>query len=119
MRLPTGAFITPTAAAGADFRPLNPDLPTRPDFVAGQAVSTAVSPDGNTLLVLTSGYNRNNGPDGRGARFTALVLVAALAAQRFVETPAQRWLERRLAAAGRQPPSLDRRPTLTPSLRAR
>jgi len=28
------------------------------EWMAGQAVSTAVSPDGNTLLVLTSGYNR-------------------------------------------------------------
>ncbi|MGZ3443196.1 MAG: hypothetical protein ACXVDD_26930, partial [Polyangia bacterium] len=65
VRLPTGVFITPTAASGADFQPLNPDLPMRPDFVAGQAVTTAVSPDGNTLLVLTSGYNRNAGPDGK------------------------------------------------------
>ncbi|MGA2248747.1 MAG: hypothetical protein ABSH48_27650, partial [Verrucomicrobiota bacterium] len=28
------------------------------EWLAGQAVSTSVSPDGNTLLVLTSGYNR-------------------------------------------------------------
>ena len=65
VRLPTGDFITPTAAAGSAFLPLNPDLPTRPDFIAGQAVTTAVSPDGNTLLILTSGYNRNSAPDGK------------------------------------------------------
>jgi YVTN family beta-propeller protein len=65
VHLPTGVVVTPTAAAGADFKPLNPDLPTRPDFVVGQAETTAVSPDGNTLLVLTSGYNRNAGPDGK------------------------------------------------------
>ncbi|GAC1550227.1 MAG: hypothetical protein NVS2B9_16550 [Myxococcales bacterium] len=29
------------------------------------AVSSELSPDGRTLLVLTSGYNRNNGPDGK------------------------------------------------------
>src|SRR5262245_47401112 len=63
--LPTGAYITPTAAEGAIFQALNPDLPSNPDFVAGQAVTTAVSPDGQTLLILTSGYNRNNAADGR------------------------------------------------------
>ena len=62
--LPTGVRITPEAASGALFQTLNPDLPTNPDFVAGQAVATSVSPDGNTLLILTSGYNRNNGPTG-------------------------------------------------------
>ncbi|MDQ3196230.1 MAG: beta-propeller fold lactonase family protein [Pseudomonadota bacterium] len=63
--IPTGVEITPKAAAGAIFEALNPDLPTRPDFLAGQAVTTAASPDGKTLLILTSGYNRNNGPDGK------------------------------------------------------
>jgi len=62
--LPTGASITPQAAPGATFQSLNPGLPNRPEFVAGQAVTTALSPDGRTLLVLTSGYNRNSGPDG-------------------------------------------------------
>ena len=57
--------ITPTAAPGTEFNPLNPDLPTRPDYLADHAVSTALSPNGETLLVLTSGYNRNNGPTGQ------------------------------------------------------
>jgi len=55
--LPTGMRITPTAAPGARFSTLNPDLPDAPGFTAGQAVTTAVSPDGGTLLILTSGYN--------------------------------------------------------------
>ena len=55
--LPSGMRITPTAAPGARFSALNPDLPGSPDFTAGQAVTTAVSPDGGTLLILTSGYN--------------------------------------------------------------
>ena len=67
--LPTGVRITPEAASDALFQPLNPDLPTNPDFVAGQAVATSVSPDGNTLLILTSGYNRNN--DLTGSRVAA------------------------------------------------
>lgn len=62
--LPTGMTITPTAAPGAIFETLNPNLPNFPDFVAGQAVTTATSPDGNLLLVLTSGYNLMN--DARG-----------------------------------------------------
>jgi len=61
--LPTGVRVTPTAARGARFQTLNPDLPTRPDFVAGQAVTTAIGPDGGTLLILTSGFNRNSGPE--------------------------------------------------------
>ena len=55
--LPTGMRITPTAAPGARFSALNPDLPDAPSFTAGQAVTTAISPDGTTLLILTSGYN--------------------------------------------------------------
>jgi DNA-binding beta-propeller fold protein YncE len=55
--LPTGMRITPTAARGARFSTLNPNLPGAPEFTAGQAVASAVSPDGNTLLILTSGYN--------------------------------------------------------------
>ena len=63
--LPTGALITPLAADGSTAQVLNPQLPTRPDFVAGEAVTTAVSPDGRTMLVLTSGYNRNYGDNGQ------------------------------------------------------
>ncbi len=58
--LPTGMRITPTAARGSTFQPLNPDLPDLPQFTVDHPVSTAVSPDGSTLLILTSGYNRNN-----------------------------------------------------------
>jgi DNA-binding beta-propeller fold protein YncE len=55
--LPNGMFLTPTVAPGAHFAPLNPHLPAYPDYTAGQAVSMAVSPDGKTLLILTSGFN--------------------------------------------------------------
>jgi YVTN family beta-propeller protein len=55
--LPTGQFITPTAAPGSTFNLLNPGLTAFPHFTANGAVKTAVSPDGGTLLVLTSGYN--------------------------------------------------------------
>jgi DNA-binding beta-propeller fold protein YncE len=55
--LPTGMRITPTAAPGAHFYALNPDLRDAPGLTAGHAVTTAISPDGRSLLVLTSGYN--------------------------------------------------------------
>jgi YVTN family beta-propeller protein len=53
----TGQQITPMAPPGARFEPLNPGLTDSPQYLAGQAVTTVVSPDGKTLLVLTSGYN--------------------------------------------------------------
>jgi DNA-binding beta-propeller fold protein YncE len=62
--LPTGQEITPTAAPGSSFNPLVP-IPSAPDFKAGQAVELAASPDGSKLLVLTSGYNRTFGGDGK------------------------------------------------------
>lgn len=61
--LPTGMCITPTAAKGSMFERLNPGLPGLPQFTADHPVTSAISPsdgnDGNTLLILTSGYNRN------------------------------------------------------------
>ncbi len=62
--IPTGQTITPTAAAGAVFQPLNPHVPSAPSYTVGQAETTAVSPDGKTLLILTSGYNLNSDAKG-------------------------------------------------------
>ena len=50
--------ITPLAPAGSQFQQLNPDLPDNPAWLATHAATTAISPDGGTMLVLTSGYNR-------------------------------------------------------------
>lgn len=63
--LPTGMSITPLAGRGAAFHALNPGLPDRPDYTAGWPVTTALSPDGRTLLILTSGYNVVHGADGK------------------------------------------------------
>lgn len=62
--IPTGMTITPTAARGSVFQSLNPDLPSRPDYLADHAVDMATSPDGNTLLILTSGFNRMGNENG-------------------------------------------------------
>ncbi len=64
--LPTGQLLTPRAAPGARFATLNPHLPGAPHFVAGQTISAATSPDGMTLLVLTSGYNIETSSGGKG-----------------------------------------------------
>ena len=63
--VPTGQRITPAATPGAHFERLEPDLPGLPGWAAGQASAVTLSPDGRTLLVLTSGYNRIAGPDGK------------------------------------------------------
>jgi len=58
--IPTGVQITPSAASGSSFQALNPGLSFDPIFTVGQAVTTAISPSGTTLLILTSGYNSQN-----------------------------------------------------------
>jgi DNA-binding beta-propeller fold protein YncE len=55
--LPSGLIITPTAAPKSTYEALNPELPEFPNFIAGGALSTAKSPDGKILLVLTGGHN--------------------------------------------------------------
>jgi YVTN family beta-propeller protein len=55
--LPTGATITPTAAPGSVFGPLTTSLPDFPTYTPDGAETTAISPDGKTLLILTSGFN--------------------------------------------------------------
>ena len=62
-----GQSITPLAIRGSTFQFLDTgvvvtdpiDAQVAPvEWLAGQAASSVVSPDGNTLLVLTTGYNR-------------------------------------------------------------
>ncbi|HVI06227.1 MAG TPA: hypothetical protein VM711_09075, partial [Sphingomicrobium sp.] len=63
--LPTGQAITPLAALGATFSPLVVGIGPYPSYVADGAAAIAVSPDKREMLVLTSGFNRYNGPDGK------------------------------------------------------
>ena len=55
--LPTGDYITPTVLSGAVQQDLNPRLPQYPNFVAGEAVLSQLSPDGTTLAVICAGQN--------------------------------------------------------------
>lgn len=63
--LPTGQHITPTGAPGSVFQALNPHVARFPDYTVGEAESAVVSPDGRTLLVLTSGYNLMKDAQGK------------------------------------------------------
>ena len=63
--IPTGQSITPEAARGAIFQDLDPGHPEAPDMRAGQAAAVAISPDGRTLAILTSGFNFYYGRDGK------------------------------------------------------
>ncbi len=62
--LATGQFVTPTAIEDAVQHYLNPGLPGYPNFIAGEAVRSQLSPDGTTLAVLTAGQNSLYKPDG-------------------------------------------------------
>jgi YVTN family beta-propeller protein len=55
--LATGVWITPDAAPGSHLIELDPHLAVAPAYRAGGAAAIATSPDGATLVVLTSGYN--------------------------------------------------------------
>jgi len=59
-----GQFITPTAIPGAVQQFLNPGLAAYPNFIAGEAVKSQLSPDGMTLAVITAGQNSLIKPDG-------------------------------------------------------
>jgi YVTN family beta-propeller protein len=58
-----GVKITPFVNGG-QFVTLNPGLTDFPNYVAGQAVTSVVSPNQRTLLVLTSGYNQMSNSAG-------------------------------------------------------
>src|SRR5690242_8428999 len=60
----TGQYVTPTAPGGAVQQLLNPGLPAYPNFVAGEAVRSQLSPDGKTLAILCAGQNSLVKPDG-------------------------------------------------------
>src|ERR1700730_9376566 len=64
LRLPTGQYITPTFVRGAVQQYLNPGLADYPNFVAGEAVRSQLSPDGTTLAIITAGQNSLYKPDG-------------------------------------------------------
>jgi DNA-binding beta-propeller fold protein YncE len=65
LTIPSGQQITPLAPMGAVQQALNPGLPDYPNFVAGMAVRSQLSPDGTTLAILCAGQNTLYKPDGK------------------------------------------------------
>ena len=63
--LPDGQYITPTAINGSVQQLLNPGLAAYPNFVAGEAVRSQLSPDGTTLAIICAGQNSLVGPQRR------------------------------------------------------
>jgi DNA-binding beta-propeller fold protein YncE len=63
--LPTGQTVTPQAAPGSVFQPLTADLPVVGKQLVGGGATTALSPDGKLLFLLTAGFNTWRGPDGK------------------------------------------------------
>ncbi len=56
--LPTGQYVTPLKPlTNAIQQMLNPGLPAYPNYVAGEAVLSALSPDGTTLAIICAGDN--------------------------------------------------------------
>ncbi|MEH2025758.1 beta-propeller fold lactonase family protein [Nostoc sp.] len=90
--LPTGQIITPAAVPGSTFAPLGTGLRTDNNADAAEAVSTALSPDGKTLLVLTSGYNQNFKDENTGSTFTYPVLDPLTGKPSGTTTPKAEWV---------------------------
>jgi DNA-binding beta-propeller fold protein YncE len=80
--LPTGQAITPLAVPGARFTPLVAHVGPHPAYVADGAAAIAVSPNGREMLVLTSGFNRYNGANGKtlGKQSTQFIFRYAIGA---------------------------------------
>jgi len=90
--LPTGQTITPTAAPGSTFERLATGLRSDGTADAAEAVTTVLSPDGKTLLVLTSGYNQNFQNETTGANITYPVLDPTTGTPSSVITRKAEWV---------------------------
>lgn len=88
----TGQYITPTAAPGSTFSPLSTGLRSDNNADAAQAVTTALSPDRQTLLVLTSGYNLNFKNEQTGENITYPVLDPTTGKPSSETTPKAEWV---------------------------
>lgn len=90
--LPTGQVITPTVAPGSTFSLLGTGRRSDGNAAAAEAVTTALSPDGKTLLVLTSGYNKDFKDEETGEDFTYPVLDPQTGAPSDVTTTNAEWV---------------------------
>ncbi|MGA3106167.1 MAG: alkaline phosphatase family protein [Terriglobales bacterium] len=91
--LPDGFYISPTAAPGSIFQGLPTGLRADGSADANGAVTTALSPDGTALLILTTGYNTDfytEGADGTAILWPALYPLTGLPSSTL--TPNAEWV---------------------------
>ncbi len=91
--MPDGFYIIPTAAQGSLFQRLPTGLRTDGSADADGAASTALSPDGTALLILTTGYNtgfNTQGADGSPILWAALDPITGLPSSTM--TPNAEWV---------------------------
>jgi DNA-binding beta-propeller fold protein YncE len=79
--LPTGHQITPLAIPGSNQQLLNPGLEDYPDFVAGGALNSELSPDGKTLAIVVAGHNNVYRPDGERYTRTQYIFLYDVAGE--------------------------------------
>ncbi|TPG39848.1 hypothetical protein EAH79_12125 [Sphingomonas koreensis] len=87
--LPTGQRLTPLAAPAARFDPLIAHVGPNPAFVADGAAAATTSPDGREMLVMTSGFNRYNGADGKIVPAQSVQYIFRYA----IDAHGSRWLQ--------------------------
>lgn len=90
--LPTGVFVTPTAAQGTQVYRLATGLRPDGNADATDASATALSPDGKTLLVLTTGYNTGFANQQTAAPFAFNIPDPLTGAATTVTTPNSEWV---------------------------
>ncbi|MEC4816414.1 MAG: beta-propeller fold lactonase family protein [Scytonema sp. PMC 1069.18] len=90
--LPTGVIVTPTATPGSTFERLTTGLRSDGSADANGAVATTLNPDGKTLLVLTSGYNRGYRDENTGESITYPVLDPTTGTPSTVTTNKVEWV---------------------------
>jgi YVTN family beta-propeller protein len=90
--LPTGQFVTPTATPGSTFERLATGLRADGSADANGAVATRLSPDGKTLLVLTSGFNAGYQNETTGETITYPVLDPTTGLPSNVTTSKFEWV---------------------------
>ncbi len=90
--LPTGVFVTPTAAQGSALYRLTTGLRPDGNADATDASATALSPDGKTLIVMTTGYNTNFNNQQTGAPFSFKIPDPVTGVATTVTTPNSEWV---------------------------
>lgn len=89
--LPNGQYINALVTPGATFQRLSTGLRADGTADANGATTTALSPDGKTLLVLTSGYNANFFTP-QGASITVPFLNPKTGAPSATQTNSFQWV---------------------------